>query len=66
MPKSYDKIHNEIQGRTYLPAWYWADQRRLHRKAEFSLMRATRDSHFSNPILMKFVSLDVTDHFLIP
>lgn len=56
----------KYRGETHLPAGYRVDQRRLYRTAEFSLMRVTRDSHFSNPILMKFVSLDITDHFLIP
>lgn len=56
----------KYRGETYLPDWHRVDQRRLHRKAEFSLMRVTRDSHFSDPIIIKFISLDITDHFLIP
>lgn len=43
----------KYRGRTYLPEWCKADQRRCHRKAEFSLMKVTRDSQFSNSILVK-------------
>lgn len=47
-------MKHKYRGETYLPAQYRVHQRRLHRKAEFSLIRVSRDSQFSNPILMKF------------
>lgn len=55
----------KYKGETYLPAWYELDKRRLHTKAEFSLVKVTRDIPFSNPILRKFVSLDITNHVFI-
>lgn len=45
---------NEIRGGTYLPDWRRIDQRRLHREAKFSLKNVTRNSQFSNSILVKF------------
>lgn len=56
----------KYRGETYLPAWYGVDKRRLHTRTEISLMNLTREVPFSNPVLRKFVFLDITNHFLIP
>lgn len=45
--------YNKIQGR-YLPDCFGVEQKRLHRKANFSYMKVTEDSQFSNSVKVKF------------